>query len=147
MKSLFIVFLVMLTGSTQAFELSSDARAWIEPIHPVTKDLKQAGISFCKLSYNLPINSLHISRTKVRDVTFLRTIPISELFFYPFSVTNGMDTLRRSKTLKKTNRTSSEAFWLGYDTTLLKLKEQAEQHVQQALPETMPSTFPGEPLR
>ena len=112
MKSLFIVFLVMLTGSTQAFELSSDARAWIEPIHPVTKDLKQAGISFCKLSYNYVSGEYNLD-LQLNPITNLTTI---------------------AQILKRHNFANRPLLPFG-------------QHIQQALPETMPSTFPGEPLR
>lgn len=52
MRSVFIVFLAMMTISVHAYENSARTMAWVEVSHPVTGDLRSMGINVRKFSYN-----------------------------------------------------------------------------------------------
>lgn len=65
----------------------------------------------------------------VSDVAPICSLPMEDLFFDPFSVTNGMNKLRQSRTLKAINRRPPEEFWKWYDVTLPKWEKQAEHQI------------------
>jgi hypothetical protein len=63
----------------------------------------------------MPLSILDMQQTAVRDVTPLKDLPLTELYFDAKNIEQGLDVLRGMKSLKKIYGLSPAEFWRRYD--------------------------------
>jgi hypothetical protein len=63
----------------------------------------------------MPLDGLHIKETDVRDVSVLKDLPLEYLSIDLNRINNGIDHLRKMKSLKRINWVMVEEFWEEHD--------------------------------
>jgi Leucine-rich repeat (LRR) protein len=78
--------------------------------------VSDAGLAHLK---GLPLKVLHIQNTAITDLTPLQGMPLEELRLIPKNITQGLDLLRKMKSLKTIGNSSqawpAAEFWERYD--------------------------------